>query len=663
MSVPWETTGVKPTSGVPWEQPSQASPNRAMLDMIPTTEQPQVQPEKPGLLQHLVFSTPVQAVTDIPYAIGQVALSGPDRLGNVPLSTLEAVFPGARAHMREWLQQQVNDREKAYQANPENQNFVGDLNRGIINAVVSGKLIPGMASPTIAGAAGVSMMQPVTGASDDVAKGKIVQGAVGAATAGLLKGVGHVVQNNPLARALGNQSERQAILSEAENLRNATKSTAFPAGAEPSLGQASGNPLISAGENLTEYVPLSGAKKGLETQNAALKAKLDENILRTKSALGTLGAGPEIAASAEAKLAANKVQYGMPFNYVRDLVGDTLPQRSSTIKAFDDAIAQESRLRPVNSPEVQGLIKERQAFASGEIVHDFKDMEAYQDRIQYDAAHNALSQDPAQKAMSRYSNQISHGIGEDMHATVGKVDPTGFSSDIYKQANKDYNANVRELSPDQATGRESWKRESQILNAKEGGQSTIPDKLFKGDNPDLAAYAKRALNPAGHNAVLAEIWNRVGDAASDSKLGFSPAKARTALSDHANFIKEFASPEEQKMITGYMKALGAMDRSGQYAEKLTTGKSLEQFAMIKAPFTAATGLVAGTAGAPAAAASAVGSSSVAKLYTVLSNSPAGKEWLLGLSQAKQGPEMDFMMTKLPKIVSSAMTKQTSQEPK
>lgn len=161
------------------------------MDEATTPQTPTPQPKKPGILERVAYSTPVQAVTDVPYSFAQMALMGPDRIGGIPLTGIEGIMPGAREKLRQIVQNQINQREARYKALPENQNLLGDLNRGIISTVTGGKALPAMNAPGSSmmaqGAAG-AMAQPVTGAVEDVAKGKLLQGTVGAATAGLFKG-------------------------------------------------------------------------------------------------------------------------------------------------------------------------------------------------------------------------------------------------------------------------------------------------------------------------------------------------------------------------------------------------------------------------------------------------------------------------------------------
>jgi hypothetical protein len=118
-----------------------------------------------------MFSTPVQAVTDLPASALQVA----------------SQIPGVPKSAREWVQNLMNEREKAYKANPENQNWLGDLNRGIIQTATASALVPGMkGAPIVAQGAGQAMMQPVSGNSEDVAQNKMIQGGIGAGTAGVM---------------------------------------------------------------------------------------------------------------------------------------------------------------------------------------------------------------------------------------------------------------------------------------------------------------------------------------------------------------------------------------------------------------------------------------------------------------------------------------------
>jgi len=521
--------------------------------------------------------------------------------------------------------------------------------------------------------AGTALTQPVTVDPNDPysylkAKAKQVVASVFMAPAaqlgierGAVPAAKFLAKNNLLARIFGNKAAREAAIERVEAIRTSTQSPSYPQGAEPSLGEALQNPGLNALENKAEYIPFSGRRAQLEKGNKALYEKLKSMADQEKPGLGIAGAGPEIAESASGKLASAKAEFKEPYGFVRDVVGDTPPVRTSTLKAFDDAITKEIGISGKNSPEVKALSLARDNFSKGETGRNFADMEAIQDRLQYDAAHSSTSPDPGQKALGRYARDISRGVGEDMHATIALADPTGFASDIYRSTNKSYGSKVRRFDPNQAAGPESTKKAAQTFVAPEGFEGTIPDKLFARDNPEMAKYAREALDERGAKAVRAEIMRRALDAGEDSKI-FSPNKAANVLDKHENFIKEFFNPQEAKQIEGFKNALRDMQRSGQYLEQVTTGKFAEQAKSMTAPLTAVGAAIATKSVIPLVI--GAGGMTAAKLYTKLSGTKAGKEWLLGMAKTKPNSLlMKTLMNQLPKIVGTKAGEEPTQEQK
>jgi len=626
------------------------TPNRAMLDMSPTAQTPQPQQEqKPGILDRLAFSTPVQAVVDLPVAAAQIALSGPDTLNGMPLSGIAAI-PGARKYLREKVQNFVNGREKAYLANPENRNWLGDLNRGIINAVAGGRFLPALNAPgrsfLAQGAAG-AMSAPVLGETEDVAKGKLIQGGVGAATAGVLKAIPAVGQGVRRI-AFGKAEERATALARAEATRAAT-------GAEPSLGESLRNPNIQAVENLTEYIPLAGRGKQLARTNQTLQEKVGKITGDLAPDLGTAGAGHEISASADRKLAENMAKYGKPFNEVRAALdaqpGSVSPTR--TISAFDDAIAAESKITN-NEATVNALKSQRDQFASGEYGDTFDKLMAEKAQFQSDAAAGEAG-DAASKRLSRHQSQIAGAIKDDIDDATFLADPTGKLSQKYKDANIEYAKHVHEFNPDQPTSWEGYRKESRVLRGRGEFQGDIAPNVLRGDNPDMAKYTKRALDERGHSAVKAEIWSRIDKAANTVEAGgtskgkvFSPAKAAAEIDAHMNFIKEFYPPEEVWKIKGLRNGLKELERAGQYMEQLQTGKYTTKIGQLGALGSAGQLMILGH---PAALMGEISTMGAARLYNKLSGSRAGKEWLLQVgSKAPGSAAIGKLMTKLPAVL-------------
>lgn len=497
----------------------------------------------------------------------------------------------------------------------------------------------------------------VKGAANTVA-----EAADTAAAGGLLSAAGAALIGGPsavaefLRRPLGTPAERQAALLRAQQIRASTTSSQFPQGAEPSLGEVTQSPTLQRIENATEYVPGSGRGPQLRQNNAALQAAVNEQATATRPALGSTGvAGDEISASAERQLAAQRAKYGQPFNEVREVVGDTPPVVDNTIKAYDAAILEESGVSGPESPQVKALIAERDNFIHGKVARTYGELEKIQDRNQSIAANGQDVADQAQRDIAGYKAKIAKANGLDMEATMDRADPTGETSAKYRQANADYAENVHPLNPEQKADWEGFRKESRILNGK--NTSEIGPKILNADNPDMAAYVKKALDEKGHDAVRAEIWKRIDDASSVVAEGgkskgkvFSPAKAATEIDNHANFIKEFFTPAEQDRIAGLRNALKGMERSGQFMESLNNGKFLPAIAAVGE---LTTGVPLAMAGHPGTLAAAAGTTLASRLYNALSGSAAGKAWMLKAGTVPAGSKvMTNLLGELPRVIAT-----------
>ena len=318
------------------------------------------------------------------------------------------------------------------------------------------------------------------------------------------------------------------------------------------------------------------------------------------------------------------------------------PTVDNTLAAYDDAIAQESGISGKNSPQTKILQAERNNLASGETAPNYAALEKMQDRQQSQAANNYNAADQAQQDVARYRAGIGKAMGADLYETANAVDPA--LGDKYRQANKIYSDSY-DYDPNASTDWQGSKQRSmnRILAGQEGGTSTLTESLLKGDNPDMAKHAAEVLDPAGVNALKADIWDRVRKAGNPSNQGgkakaqvFTPQQAASEIESHTNFIKQFFSPDEQNDIFGLRDAFHTLARSGQYMENLQTGKFVPAIA-------AATGLppAAGLAlaGHPATLGMELGSMGAARGYNALSGTPGGKAFLLkpGSTPLPSGP--------------------------
>jgi hypothetical protein len=491
---------------------------------------------------------------------------------------------------------------------------------------------------------------------------------MGAAIPGGLSAMGEGIEGagQGIRRALGSPAERQAALDLAAKIRTTT-------GAEPSLGESLQNPNLQHVENATEYVPFSGRGNQLKSANTAMQSALQAETDAHASAIGPTGAGDVISNSAKAELAAKRAPAIALYNEVRDTIGnitDTTgkpfpPTVDNTLKAYDDAIAQESGITGKDSKQTQLLQGERDKLASGETAPDYKSLEKMQDRQQSIAANgfNAPSQEA--QDVAHYRAGIGKAMGSDLQATANAVDPA--LGDKYKQGNKIYSESYA-YDPNASTDWQGAQQRSmnRTIHGAEGTIQSLPDNLLKSNNPDVATHAFDALDDTGKNAVKAEIWNRINQAANPVEAGgkskgqvFSPLKASSAIDAHSNFINQFFNPQEQDQIYGMRDAFRKMARAGQYMEGISTGKFVPAMAGISGAGTAATLLATGHPGLAAMETLPI---AAARGYNALSGSPAGKAWMLKPTPSSSGLSIPpAQLGSVGAIVGSQIHQPTSQE--
>jgi hypothetical protein len=337
------------------------------------------------------------------------------------------------------------------------------------------------------------------------------------------------------------------------------------------------------------------------------------------------------------------------YDYVREVVGDAPTVRANGTKAYDEAIREAEGW--ADKTVLDSLKADRARYASGKVGGTFKDLESLQDIAQSEAKAGALSPTKGDRLLARATKGIRSAIGDDMHATLAKADPTGFASEVYKDANKAYQQTFKydpSHSGDWST--KAQQSAARTLHGKEGFEGTGLRTMLDRDNPEMAKHAFEALDIKGRDAIKAEIWRRIDEGASKSKVGFSPAIARTQIDKHQEFIKQFFSPTEQETVKGLQNAFQSLERSGRYLEDLGNGKFMMS----------AGGKMLGAGAAllhPQIAAGEGALIAGSRVYNMLSGSKAGKEWLLGMAKAKPGtPPSEFLLRKLPKVLAIASSK-------
>ena len=502
---------------------------------------------------------------------------------------------------------------------------------------------------------------------------KIEEMKLGAALGG---GVSAVTEALPLAgqaarRVLGTPAQREAALLRAQEIRSVTASKEFPQGVEPSLAEALNSPNLKHLENAMEYVPGSGRGAQLEAQNKGLQASVKAQRANTPSTLfSPEGAGADIRASAKAKFSLNQKEFGEPFNFVRDSV-DAVPGAASpdnALGAVREAIKAEGLLSTKDKAAISRLKDLEKNLMSGDYGNSYAKLATEEDRLASEVSGLLNSDSATDRAVGRHYRAIAKGFRADKEAAAMKVDPSGFLRDVEAEANTAYAENVHSLNPNRATDWKGYRAEARKLHGREGFTEDIGPKILQGDRPGMATYAKKGLTPDGHEAVKSEIWRLVDEAANTTAEGgksktqvFSPLKAKSELDNHANFIKEFMTPEERHGIDGLKNALGTMARAGQYMETLATGKFKAAMGGITAIAPAATAAFQGVYAPLAAELATMGAS---KVYTKLSGSKAGKEWLLKSASSPEGSRMSQnLMPDLAKIlgIGSARNENPSEE--
>lgn len=451
-------------------------------------------------------------------------------------------------------------------------------------------------------------------------------------------------------RAFGSPAERAAYLQRAQELRDATKSQQFPQGAEPTLGEVMQSPNLKRVENAAEYIPGSGRGAQLEVQNKALAASVGERASQAAPNLGPAGGGSEISASAERALAARRAPAVQLYGEVRAAVGDAKPVVTNTVDAFNKAIKTESGISGPKSAQVKALELERDNLAKGVTGQSYESLEKIQDRLQSHAASGSQSADQVAQDIAKYKSNISKAVSKDLRATADAVDPTGALGDKYGQANDIYSGSYR-YDPNAGPSWQGSKVRSanRILHGQDEFKGKVPESLFKGDDADMAKHAFESLDQQGRETVKAAILDRIQGAMKNPKgQTMSPKQASNAIADHQNFIKEFFGPTGHQELQGLSKALSEMQRSGQYMEALTTGKFTPA---LTATTELGVGALAAVQGHPAVLATSAAVTGASRLFTALSGSRAGKDWLLKVSSSPAGSRMmQNLMDQLPKVL-------------
>ena len=457
----------------------------------------------------------------------------------------------------------------------------------------------------------------------------------GGATAG-----GYIGKGNPAARAFGDEAARNEAIARAEDIRSSTRSRAFPEGAEPSLGESLRSPNIQKIENATEYVPFSGAKARLEQQNNAIAAKLAELKSAGVAKSGPAGAGATISESADRLRRSRKAQYGAEYDAIRDSVdssGTRSTPKEALVKAYD---ALHELQQTSGNDEAIGKIKNLiLGLESGTYGDTFGKLQGERRNI-LRKTRDILNSGNPDSNLVRHNSAIAEGFSDDMNRTLAMADPTGQLKDRLANTNAGYAGDVIAYKPDQPAGWNGYRSEATALLGKELFSDKVASKILSGDNPQMAEYVKHGTDAAGHEAVQGAVLQNIADSAKGEAGLVSPKKGSNAVRDHENFIKEFFPQADAAEINGFGKAMAALERSGQFMERLQTGK-------FSSAIGGQLGMGVGMFANPVATVSTIGA---VRLFNKLSASKAGKEWLLNAAKMRpDSPELKAYLKQMPII--------------
>lgn len=467
--------------------------------------------------------------------------------------------------------------------------------------------------------------------------------ALGFLAGGGADAAAQVSKGNPSARVFGNEQARGEALDRAEQIRSATRSERFPEGAEPSLGEVLQSPTLQRAENITEYIPFSGAKNRLSKQNEAVAAKLQEMSDQANTKIGPGGAGASIMESARNLLKKRKGEYGVEYDSIRDAV-DESGVRVTPKDAITEAYKGWHRLKQTTGndaaiKDMENLILELESGSYGDTFGKLQGERRGMMRKVRDIM-NSASPD---SALAAHRQSVAKGFESDMNRALMDADPSGALAEKFGNVNKGYVRDVINYKPDQPSGMEGYRPEAKKLHGRELFSDTTAESILKGDNPQMAQYVKYGTDKAGHEAIQAAIIQDISKSAHDAGGFVSPRKGASAVERHKNFINEFFPGSSKDEIVGLGNALSALERSGQFMERLQTGRFASALA-VGGQIGAGAGLVTN----PVATTGVIGA---VRLFNRLSSSRAGKEWLLNAAKHKpDSPEMAELVRDLPKIL-------------
>lgn len=605
------------------EQGNQGKPGWFNAQGKPAGDVPQSM-RKPTIAEHVMFSTPVQAVTDIPMSALQLA----------------SQVPGVPKTARDWVQKLANEREQAYQRNPENRNIVGDINRGIIQTAVGGRLMPQMVAPgqsMVAQGAAASMLQPVAGTAEEVPQEKLQQGTFGAGAGIVGRGISKAIPR--LANAIkGTVNAEYAPMIEAAEQAGIKDYT---------VGDISRNRVAKILEKEAEHVPniLGGTGKvrerGLEQIDTAIRNKVadladkmnvkayggysgltqaaesgDANASRIVKILDEAASDPHrvLRADLEAQMAKAKLKTAGAYDKVGEAVqglGDV--DVSKTVGWIDDQIGKYSK--SLNPDKADTLTKILNRYKERLIDPELGGYRGYNDVREAVSALGDEAKELAAKqdyAASKVVGDLRRELRSNMDSWVSKT-AAPEAKDLLNEANKTYQ---KELLP--------YKKDT-IVKMLEGEH---PDKAVKAiystASPDEFKSIWNAAGPKGKSAIQYALVQEAMDNALNQSTGkISPAQFASYMEKRAEQVGVAFKGEPQWYMDGFVKLLRHMERAGQLAAGQDTGKSAIKWALAGAAAKAT----------PEGALSALALANTSKF---LLTSPAGKRLLLAASDATPG---------------------------
>jgi hypothetical protein len=504
----------------------------------------QEKPYDPTVLEHLAFSTPVQAITDIPISLAQLVLKA----------------PGVPDSVRERFQNYVNERERLYKQNPENQNLLGDINRGIISTAGQTALGIGAAKQfagpgavpvtTTQGVARVLASQPETqlaGAAGSAAATEIARdagaGPLGQTLAGLGGGMAsaHVATPRTVLPSVG----QVPGMAEAEQagIKTMTSDVIPPR-------TFAGKWLRSMGEKIP-IAGTGGPRQGQQLQ----RIEAIKDLMTEYGAHEMASVSDEVAKDLLSKHSADVTKY---VNLKKGVIGK-LAQKGSvpvnnTVKAIDDQIV---KLKSLNTKEVEPVVARLEDWKGAIQGQSLDNVEMLRAQIgeSFKAPEMAASRSIAEKSLSGIYGPLKEDMGNFIKTNGDRTDYTK-----WRVANGRLSESMQDLN------------KSVLKNVLDKGKETpevVQKMLFSSKPSDVKALMKGLTADGKAKARVAILAKALDGAGGVENL--SPDKFITSVRKLGVPIGVAFDGQEAQRLNGLVRALKLTEHASKAALVTPTG--------------------------------------------------------------------------------------------